>query len=58
MRKYSIVYGEWFNIGSYRHSIVKLDFVETDNLAELILQEKYNNNIHFVLEGWVEQTKD
>lgn len=58
MKKYTIVYGEWFNRGSLRHSITHYDHVETDNLKEILDQDKYNGNIWFVFEGHCQETKD
>ena len=53
MKKYTIVYGEWFNIGSQRHSLVKYERVETDDLANLIkTEERFDCNTHFIFEGW------
>ena len=52
MKKYTIVYGEWFSRGSHRGSITTYERVETNNLAELLKQDKYDGNVWFVFEGW------
>lgn len=57
-KKYTIIYGEWFNTGSKRNSITKFDRVETDSLSKLLDQDKYSGNVWFVFDGWCEQTKN
>jgi hypothetical protein len=58
MKKYTIVYGEWFNRGSMRSSLVRFDHVETDNLTELVKQEKYERNIWYIFDGHCKETED
>jgi hypothetical protein len=58
MKKYTIIYGEWWNSGSHRHSTTKYDKVETDDLKKLLDTDKYSANIWFVFDGWCEETKD
>lgn len=58
MKKYTIVYGEWFSVGSHRNSVTKFDQVETDNLKELLKQDKYDMNVWFVFDGWPNQATD
>lgn len=57
MKKYTIVYGEWWNSGSHRHSITRFEHVETNDIAELLNQDKYGSSVWFVFDGWCEQTK-
>lgn len=52
MKKYTIVYAVFFNVGSHRHSTTRFDRVETDNLSALLEQDKYNANTWLVFEGW------
>jgi hypothetical protein len=58
-KKYTIIYS--VEVGSTigtRFCIPTLEHVETDNLAELIRQEKYDCMTHFIFDGWIESTKD
>lgn len=55
MKKYTIIYSEVGQCGSHSYSIIKFDRIETDNLAELLKQEKYISNTWFVFEGWPKQ---
>ena len=55
MKKYTIVYSEYWGRGSQRHSVVRSDRIETDNLSGLIATEKYDCNTHFIFEGWPKQ---
>jgi hypothetical protein len=50
--KYTVVYGEWYSRGSMRGSVTKFDRVETEDLAMLLKNEKYDGNVWFVFEGW------
>ena len=52
MNKFTIVYSECFTIGSHRSCMVMYDRVETDNLSKLIIDGKYDGNVHFIFEGW------
>jgi hypothetical protein len=54
MKKYTIVYGEWLQTGSHSNTITKFDRVETDNLRELIKDDRYSCSIWFIFEGWPE----
>ena len=58
MKKYTIVYGEWWNVGTHRASRTAYDHVETDNLKKLLFDDKYEGNVWFVFDGWPEETKD
>lgn len=58
MKRYTIIYGEWFNVGSQRHSIVKLMHLETDDLQTDVQDKIGWENVHFVLDGHCEETKD
>jgi hypothetical protein len=59
MKKYTIIYSEYFNRGSHRLSTVKKENVETDNLKELISKTpKFDCNTHFIFDGWAVDSKD
>jgi hypothetical protein len=58
MKQYTIVYGDWFMVGSNRNSITKYDKVETDNLKDLLDDDKYFGNLWFVFDGWCNETND
>lgn len=52
MNKYTIVYGEFWNVGSHRHTVTRFDHVETDDLPKLLNDDKYGANVWFVFHGW------
>lgn len=53
--KYTIIYSEVIRRASMHSTCVKFDRVETDNIAELIQNDKYQGNVDFVFEGWPRQ---
>lgn len=55
MKKYTIIYSEFWNVGSHTNSITKFDYVETDNLMELLKREKYDCSVWFIFDGWCKQ---
>ena len=60
MKKYTIVYGDYFQYGSHTNSITKMKYIECEPLNLKIEIEKTcdMSAIWFILEGHCEQTKD
>jgi hypothetical protein len=58
MKKYTIVYGHYFQTGTHTSSVTRFDRVETDNLIELLKSDKYNCAVWFVFDGWCNLTND
>ncbi len=60
MKKYTLIYAEFFNIGSHRNSITKMKHIECEpsNLIKEIEKVCDTTAVWFILDGHCEQTKD
>lgn len=59
MKKYTIIYSESFQIGSHRHSIVKLQYIECKpkELVEIVEEKGIEFGwVNYILDGHCEQS--
>lgn len=54
MKKYTIVYADWWSGGGHQPSITRLARIETANLKQVLATYE----VWFVLDGWPEQIKE
>jgi hypothetical protein len=52
MQKYTIVYSEVIRRGSMHTTIIKMERVETNDIAKFIDGPPYNNNVAYIFVGW------
>ena len=50
MKKYTVIWNDYFQIGSNRHCLTKLQRVLTPSLKELV-DSYYGQNAHYIFEG-------
>lgn len=60
MKKYTVIYSDFFQVGSHTSSITKMLHVECEpeNLKDTVAKEVDWSSVWFVLDGQCEQTKD
>lgn len=51
MKKYTLIYGSPIGRGTMHVMRIGLDRVETEDIAALLKNEKYNGNVYYVFEG-------
>jgi hypothetical protein len=52
MKRYTIIYGVPVGRANMRATLIKFDRVETNNLKDLIEEDKYNGAVAYIFEGW------
>ena len=60
MKKYTVIYSEYFQTGSHQNSITKKKHIECDkeNLNQTVEKEVGWGNMWFILDGHCESTSD
>lgn len=60
MKKYTVIYAEFFQIGSHQNSITKLEYIECfpEFIKDEIEKFVSMGNVWFILEGHCNQTND
>jgi len=60
MKKYTVIYSEYFQTGSHQNSITKKKHIECDkeNLNQTVEKEVGWGNVWFILDGHCESTSD
>ena len=59
MKKYTVVYGDWFQVGSHRNSVTHFKQVEGMSVKEAIESVGLEpTDVWFVFDGHCQETKD
>ena len=60
MKKYTVIYSEYFQTGRYQNSITKKKLIECDkeNLNQTVEKEVGWSDVWFILDGHCESTSD
>jgi hypothetical protein len=60
MKKYTVIYSEYFQTGSNQNSITKMKHIECvkENLNKTVEEEVGWSNVWFILDGHCEPTSD
>lgn len=51
-KKYTIIYSDYVGHFNHRIGMVQYIRVATDNLSELLEEEKFVDNIYYIFNGW------
>ena len=55
MKKYTIIYSEVIRRGNMHATVVKMERVETNDIANFIKGPPWDGNVAYIFIGWPEQ---